>query len=426
VLETINLSEREGVLVRGPAKIVVSKGTVEVLGKMCEIGQELVLSYGKTYPLHALSTTELELYLGSSSECVKGGERLVPPEWNDLANLLMDSENKVALILGDADTGKSSLVLYTANQLSAAGYPTAVVDTDIGQSDVGPPGVIGLGLVTSPTLALMETPLVTGYFIGDKNPSGHFLAMMLGTQRMVDEAMKTEAKAILIDTTGMVHGGPARALKEKKVEAVSPDIIVALQREREIEHLLVPLKGRFRILRLPVPTTMKRTGRRERIALRGFAMRKHIKGMEKLALNLDRIVLRETFLGTGVVKPELKAELSEILRCEVLHVEEASDTLVAVVKGVYTQEGVSKVREKINKEVRIARTAWLTRLMLGLLAADERLLDVGFLESLSFHNGQLIVSTRLRDEKAVKHVKLGYLRIDEAGNEIGRRMIGVF
>jgi polynucleotide 5'-kinase involved in rRNA processing len=79
-----------------------------------------------------------------------------------------------------------------------------------------------------------------------------------------------------------------------------------------------------------------------------------------------------------------------------------------------------------DKEVRIARTAWLKRLMLGLLAGDEKLLDIGFLESLNFRNRQLIVSTSLRDEKAVRYVKFGYLRIDEEGNELGRRDIGTF
>ena len=425
-METVNLYEGEGVLISGPAGIVVSMGAVEVFGRVCGEGDKIVITYGKTYPLQALSNTKLELFLGSSSESITVRDRLIPKEWDSLVDLMMKGGRKVALIFGDTDTGKSSLVLYTANRLCSAGYKTAVVDADVGQSDVGSPGVIGLCLVESPTLSLMDVPLLTGYFVGDKNPSGHFLAMVLGTKRMVDEALKTEAEGILIDTTGMVHGGPARALKEKKIEAVSPDIIVALQRDGEIEHLLVPLKDRFRILRLPAPTKMKSTGRRERIALRGFSMRKHVKGIKKVTLNLDKIVLKETFLGTGVVKPEMKAELSEALKCEVLHVEEAPDTLIVVVKGAYAGESIGKLRENYDKEVRIARIGWLERLMLGLLDKDERLLDIGFLESLNFLDRQLIVSSRIKDEKAVKYVKFGYLRIDEEGNEIGKREIGAF
>lgn len=423
-MEIITLYEGEGILVSGPARIVVSEGNVEVFGRMCEAGDAFVVTYGKTYPLQALSNAKLELFLGSSNEYVRVRERLIPREWNGLADLMMNGERKAAMILGDTDTGKSSLILYTANRLCSAGYKTAVVDTDVGQSDVGPPGVIGLCLVESPTITLMDVPLLNGYFVGDKNPSGHFLSMVLGTKRMVDDALKTEAEVILINTTGMVHGGPARALKEKKIEAVSPDIIVALQRGGEIEHLLTPLKGRFRILRLPVPTKMVSTGRKERIALRGFSMRKHVKGIKQLTLNLDRIILRETFLSTGVVKPEMKGELSEILKCEVLHIEEAPDVLIIVVKGAYAGEGVIKLRENYDKEVRLVRVAWLERLILGLLNEDERLLDIGFLESLNFNNGQFIVSTSLRDADAVKYVKFGYLRVDCDGNEMGRRKIG--
>jgi polynucleotide 5'-hydroxyl-kinase GRC3/NOL9 len=284
--------------------------------------------------------------------------------------------------------------------------------------------VIGLCQVETPILSLMEVPLLTGYFVGDKNPSGHFLDMILGTKSMVEEALRIGADVILINTTGMVHGSPARTLKEKKIEAVSPDILTALQRNSEIEHLLLPLKDRFNILRLPVPEKMKSTSRRERIALRGFSMRKHVKDVMKLSFSLDRIVFKETFLGTGIVKRRLRCELSKILKSEVLYVEEASDLLVIVVKGFYSIEGARILREEYGKEVKIAKIDLLERLILGLLDNDERLIDIGILESIDFQNRKMIVSSSIRDEKVVKYVKLGYLRIDERGNEIGRREIG--
>ena len=116
--------------------------------------------------------------------------------------------------------------------------------------------------------------------------------MVFGTQRIVDEASRTEAEAILINTTGMVQGGPARVLKENKIEAISPDLIVALQRGGEIEHILAPFKERFQILRLPVPSKMNSTGRTERIALRNFSIRKHVRDIRKLTLSLDRILFK--------------------------------------------------------------------------------------------------------------------------------------
>ncbi|MHA2406015.1 MAG: Clp1/GlmU family protein [Candidatus Hermodarchaeia archaeon] len=425
-VEVVRLSERAGVLVRGPAKIVVSTGSVDVLGKMQNADDEFMVSYGKTYPLQALSTTQLEVFLGSSSQCFKVKGQLIPIAWKALTNLFLGGETKVAMVLGDTDTGKSSLVLYTANRLSSAGYKTAVVDADVGQSTIGAPGVVGLCLVESPTLSLKDLPYRAGYFVGDKNPSGHFLDMVLGTKRMVVEAFKTGAEAILIDTTGMVRGGPARALKEKKIEAVSPDLLAALQRDGEVEHLLAPFKDRCRILRLPVPPYMRDTGRVERIALRGVSMRNRVKSGKRVILNLNEVILKETFLGTGVVQPELKVTLANVLRCGVLHVEEAADVLIVVVKGTYILSGVEKLKKNYDKAVKIVRVRWLDRLMLGLLDADERLLDIGFLESIRFEDRQLIVFTRLRDATVVKYVKFGYLRIDEQGNELGRRKLGVF
>jgi polynucleotide 5'-kinase involved in rRNA processing len=170
---------------------------------------------------------------------------------------------------------------------------------------------------------------------------------------------------------------------------------------------------------------MKSTGRRERIALRGFSMRKHVKDVKNISFSLDRIVLKETFLGTGVVKPGMRCELSEILKSEVLYVEEASDVLLIVVKGIYSREGARTLREDYEKEVKIAKIDWLERLIVGLLDNDERLIDIGFLESIDFQNRKMIVSTSIRDEKGVKFAKLGYLRIDERGNEMGRRDIGI-
>lgn len=424
ILGTVNLSEGEGILVDGPAKVVVSTGAIDVFGKVCGDGDEFVVTYGKTYPVQAISNSKLRLILGLSSEYVRVRDRLIPREWDGLVNLLMDGGNRVAMVLGDTDTGKSSLVLYAANRLCTKGYKTAVIDADVGQSDVGPPGVIGLCVLGSPTTSITDVPILAGYFVGDKTPSGHFLAMILGTKRMVDRALNAGVEAVLVDTTGMVHGGPARALKEKKIEAVSPDVIAALQRGREIEHLLAPFKDRCEILRLPVPTKMKRTSRKERISLRGFSMHRYIERMEKLTLDMDEVVLRETFLGTGVERPVKKAELSKILKCNVLHIEEAPDTMVVIVRGTYAGEGVSKLREMYSKEVRIVRMVWLSRLMLGLLDENERLLDIGFLESLNFNNKQLVVSTSLRNGDDVKYVKFGYLRIDGRGNEIGRRGTG--
>src|SRR3989442_7161458 len=54
---------------------------------------------------------------------------------------------RVTLILGTSDTGKTSLTARLAGALAARGERVAVVDADVGQSEIGPPTTVGLGHV---------------------------------------------------------------------------------------------------------------------------------------------------------------------------------------------------------------------------------------------------------------------------------------
>jgi len=130
-MEIIRLSNGEGLLVEGPTRIEIAQGTINLFGKTYSAGDEFVVVYGKTYPLQAISNSELKLFLGSSSKYTRVKERLIPQEWDTLVNHLLNQKRKVVMILGDEDTGKSSLALYTANRLSSQGWKVAVVDADI-------------------------------------------------------------------------------------------------------------------------------------------------------------------------------------------------------------------------------------------------------------------------------------------------------
>ena len=80
---------------------------------------------------------------------------------------------------------------------------------------------------------------------GDE-PGGHVLPMIVGVRQLVDAA---RAAHIIINTTGFVTG-PGRVLKSYKIEAVRPDVIVALENGRELRTLLQAYRH-YRILRLP-------------------------------------------------------------------------------------------------------------------------------------------------------------------------------
>ncbi|MGH7279683.1 MAG: Clp1/GlmU family protein, partial [Candidatus Rokuibacteriota bacterium] len=57
---------------------------------------------------------------------------------------------RVTLVVGESEAGKTSLVAALGNALIARGLSVAVVDADVGQSEIGPPATVGLGRVTRP------------------------------------------------------------------------------------------------------------------------------------------------------------------------------------------------------------------------------------------------------------------------------------
>lgn len=145
---------------------------------------------------------------------------------------------RVIFIMGQKDTGKTTLTRRLANALFRRGYSVGIIDADVGQSDIGPPTTIGFGIITSALKNLKDVTLQHFYFVGSISPTGHLLPMVVGTRKMLDKALACGIQKILIDTTGLVSGQLGRVLKTHKIEMVEPDLIICLQKNRECEHLL--------------------------------------------------------------------------------------------------------------------------------------------------------------------------------------------
>lgn len=97
----------------------------------------------------------------------------LPHEWN-IGGLREDSR---VLVRGAKNTGKSSLVRHVLNSLLRERSLVAVLDTDLGQPEFGPPGFVALyvfdgaadGAVFGPSWCVPRVP-VRSHFIGDVSP----------------------------------------------------------------------------------------------------------------------------------------------------------------------------------------------------------------------------------------------------------------
>ena len=224
----------------------------------------------------------------------------VPQTWEErLRGILRGT----ILVIGAVDTGKSTLVRYLWSRL-APRTSLALIDADIGQSVLGPPTTQTLRLATPD--AVEEFPprgRLARWFVGAISPRGHMLPTVVGVARLVALARRWRAQTILVDTTGMVapHVGGV-ALKWAKFDLVRPDVVIALQRDRELEPLIGPWRhsGRFRLIELPVSPRVRVRTREERIAWRQYRFQVYFRRAREVVIPFSQAGVQ----GTGEVMPE--------------------------------------------------------------------------------------------------------------------------
>jgi len=186
---------------------------------------------------------------------------------------------RTALFLGGLDSGKSTLARATAAFALRLGRTVAYVDADVAQKTVGPPATVGMKHVRVPddlTLERMAQADALG-FVGSTSPQDHLVPLVGALQRLKDRARTEGADLLVVDTGGEVSGIRGQLVKYYKVDALQPDLVVALQRGEELEPILGVVDRFFGIesVRAPVHPGVQPTSVEERMAMREKAMARY-------------------------------------------------------------------------------------------------------------------------------------------------------
>src|SRR3990172_12922332 len=200
---------------------------------------------------------------------------------------------KFVMIMGETDAGKTSFTTFLTNSLTAEGLRVGVVDTDLGQSDIGPPTTVGLGVLTQPVERLGEAEVIGLHFVGSTSPQGHLLPTVIGTKKMVEKALRLGLDKVLVDTSGLIQGELGRTLKQHQIDLIDPDLLPCLQRGGESEHILRPYGQGHRpeILRLAPGTAGRKRSQEERRQHRERTLQAYFHGARTPHLDLSKVVL---------------------------------------------------------------------------------------------------------------------------------------
>ena len=155
------------------------------------------------------------------------------------------------MLLGGKDTGKTEMAKELINIGIGKNMSVGVLDIDIGQSHIGPPGSIGFGIANGRIRKLENTKELLTYPIFSLSPSG--------CENKILEGLKWISKRIpcpdliVIDTSGYIK---EIGFIRNMIQTIKPDAIVLLERENELQDLRKE-KG-IRIYPIPIYADTRR------------------------------------------------------------------------------------------------------------------------------------------------------------------------
>lgn len=225
----------------------------------------------------------------------------------NVIDVLLSEKTKAIMVIGGSDTGKTTLVEAIAGLLSRK-TETAVLDLDMGQSHIGPPTTMGWGRVKGGFSGWQAVKAEDIYFTGTLSPPGNLLPSVTGARHLLDTA-SSKCPKVVIDTTGLIGEPVGRVLKQYKIDALSPDIVIALERADELEQIIEAFRSHIKPVfhRVAVPDEVAFKSTVKRADFRTEKLREYFKGaisrefsLEEKGIRFTRELNRDELVGRAV------------------------------------------------------------------------------------------------------------------------------
>jgi len=368
-------------LVDGPARVHLLSGTASVLGALAKTGDSLIVRKGKRMPFEAIGNSSVELTLGDPASYVEMDGSSIPSSWREaVKEILSGRKHRVVLVIGGVDCGKTSFCTYLANSALNMKHRVALIDGDLGQSDIGSPGTTSLSSIREPIIDPFRLSPERLVFVGVTSPTGMVGAVLDALRTLKGEALNAAADLVIINTDGWVEGDGATSYKALLVDAVAPDAVVAIQGEtRELVPILDALAG-SEVLVVDSPGDVKKRDRETRKLLRESAYKKHLRGAKI-----------RSFSSSWV-------EIEGDLRLD-------------------SEKEIDNDENKSSGESAGFPQGEMEGLLIALEDAHGKVLGIGTIHSLDRMRGAIRICTPV--EGVVSKIRLGRIRLDREGNEIG-------
>ena len=397
-------------IVKGPTRITVLKGKIEVIGKLIlpetsesssdlseyEDLNVLVIPEANTYPLFALENSELEIYTNRPEENLKLiEENSISDRWIEIKDALLkelksERSSPLKIMCLGISCGKTTLIKYLANNFIREGLKGGYLDSDLGQQIMYLPTTLNLGEIKSSIISGEDIDTENTVFIGATFPKGnHKFIVSHSCRDLIDKYIKTHGDTdfLLIDTDGWIKQEAGVIYKNFFIKTIDPDVLLIFHDEsieefQSIEDTARSRKDRKLFLIEEPNKFFYEKDKEERRFLRQSQFAKVLEGYRKISIPISKNDIK-------FVKQEYDLESNQIFEQEI------------------------NIHELNNLPYHYV--------IISLLDENSEMIKIGLLFVINISKDYILIFSDLtyKEQLRIKKISLGSLRLSTKGNHQG-------
>jgi len=386
-------------LVKGPSRVTLLEGKVEVFGKefspkRSEVENTLIVPGANSYPLFALEPSKLEIFTNNRENIEIVEENTISKEWvkikDSVINAIRKNEKKKPLklmVLG-LSNGKTTLLKYLANNILKEGFKAGFLDSDLGQQLLYLPTTLNIGEINKDIVSSAEIDAEETVFIGSTFPKANFKFIIAHSCiDLIDRFLSKHENIdiIFIDSDGWIKTEAGIIYKNFFINTVDPDLLIVfhdddIEELEDIEKNASKSKKRKIFFLKEENKYFYEKDKEERRFLRQSQFAKVLEKFRKISIPLEGIKF---------------------------------------IKAGYNQEENKVTEEEID--LNVLRSLPYHYVISALLTEDSKLIRICLLFVINLEKNYILLFSDLnfKEQSRVRKILLGSLRLSIKGNHQG-------
>lgn len=211
-------------------------------------------------PFEADQRCDVHVTIGSRGDYRVQSGRLGVRIWEPVAERILQtgSLKRKVMIIGETDSGKSTLATYLLNMAISLGLKVGLIDGDIGQSDICPPGSVGSALVDGRVFDLRDVKANYVAFVGATSPRDVSWLVVNQIAEVIRLIEERTPDLYLINTDGYVTEEGVE-YKVNMIEQLAPDLVLCTSKEDSLYSEVERKVENYEVARLDPPEKISKS-----------------------------------------------------------------------------------------------------------------------------------------------------------------------